>query len=339
MLLHELDNDVLNIIISYLSPVRKDVVNVGLTCRALYPLAKYPEHISITYRYPFAQSVSLANLLIADPSYGTSARSVYIRVEGPNGSVARHKITTLLERLPNLQSLTLDADVRPQYAKVLLNKKLPSRSKLQYLKVVDWTITVPDIIWLLALPKLRHLELPGHAKTHPLQKIPESARLPELNHLQSLHLGTHQSWLNDEEFAKILAQCPVLESLERKVTLMPTRAPIPLPSYWTTAQPRFGLVSPARTQSALSHVSDTLVHLKLSTDRRLYSNSTLRYQGSRLDLSSFSVLKTVEIGAEFFFLPGQVEELAEFLPRSIESLKASVIFPILSRGPRLMRSV
>lgn len=77
--------------------------------------------------------------------------------------------------------------------------------------------------------------------------------------------------------------------------------------------------------NALSYASETLVHLKLFSNSVTWPNPN--HDGSRLDLSSFTALKTVETGAEFFCLPleyGKVRDgLYELLPRNIVSLKVS----------------
>ena len=149
MFLHDLDQDVLSVILSYLSPSRQDVINLALTHRAFYQVAKYPEHIHISC--PSTQFVALTNIFIEDPSYGHKVQSLDFRVDGPKDSISRAKIHAFLDRMPNVRVLKIDADVKPRYTKLLVKRELKMCKTTQNLCIHDGALSLQ---YVRILPQL-----------------------------------------------------------------------------------------------------------------------------------------------------------------------------------------
>jgi hypothetical protein len=140
MFLHNLDQDVLAVIVSYLSPSRQDVINLALTHQAFYQVAKYPEHIQISC--PSTHFVALTNHFIEDPSYGHKVQSLDFCIDGPKDSISRAKIRAFLDRMPNVRDLKMDADVKPHYTKLLIKRELEMCKTIRNLCVHDVTLSL-----------------------------------------------------------------------------------------------------------------------------------------------------------------------------------------------------
>ncbi|KUJ11279.1 uncharacterized protein LY89DRAFT_786894 [Mollisia scopiformis] len=297
MLLHDLDEDVLGLIVSYLSPIRQDVVNLALACRSFYPITKYPEHISVTC--PSAQYLALTNIFIEDPSYGHKMLSLHLRVDAPKCTIRRSTIDAFFQRVPNLRTLRLEADVKPHYTNLLLSPNLSFQNTLQTLHLTDSSLTVQEILNLLSLPKLRHLNL---ASDRPIHYSPPSTPQSPFLHLQTLRLN---SLLPASILASILPRTLQLSSLRWKIAL------------------------PANTlQTTLSHLSQSLVSLNLSTNRQTW----VSHEIPPLDLSAFVCLTHVVASAELFFTPlsPQISRdgFFDLLPYSLKSITIYLPFQI-----------
>ncbi|CZR65754.1 uncharacterized protein PAC_15654 [Phialocephala subalpina] len=319
MLLHDLDEDVLGIVVSLLSSDRKDVVNLALTCHALCAAARRPEHVSITSP---STRLALTRSCIEDPTFGHRARSLYLKINGKR-TISRYTVFEFFRRMPNLQSLTLDADVKPHFMPVLLSDALSLRNNLRHLHVTDSTLTVNDLWALFALPRLRYLEISSRREIAFSSLDPTPDQLFPLRHLRMFDLGS-DSYLQPDLLEEILIHCPKLETLECNIALpLVTQAPAQGP--WLHPfypRPRH-YNSPERLLTTLLHAPRTLVNLSLFTN----GLNGVVHDGSRLDLSSFVNLTNLTASADLFIAPvgSNVarDGLYRLLPRNIESFTSA----------------
>ncbi|KAF8856791.1 hypothetical protein BDZ45DRAFT_745110 [Acephala macrosclerotiorum] len=319
MLLHELDQDVLSIIVSLLSSERKDVVNLALTSRALYSIARRPELIYITS--PSAR-LSFTRSCIEEPSYGQRARSLYLKIDSKK-TTSRYAIFEFLQQMPNLQSLDLDAGVKPHFISVLLDERLLLRNNLRHLHITDTTLTVTDLWSLSSLPRMRHLEISSRQEIAFSSRDPTSFEPSQLRHLRMFELGSN-TYVQLPLLEELLTHCPKLETLECTI-ILPLVAQAPAQGPWLhPLYPRpTHYNSPERLLATLLQAPRTLVNLSLFTN----GLNGVIHDGSRLDLSSFVNLKNLTATADLFIAPvgSNVSRngLYRLLPSKIESFTKS----------------
>ncbi|CZR65753.1 uncharacterized protein PAC_15653 [Phialocephala subalpina] len=311
MLVYELDEDVLRIIVYLLSSRRIDVVHLALTCRALYAIAKRPNHLEIKLGSPQLQL--LKRTLHENPGYGHLVQTLIFRTSGHSHQGEPHlDLHAFLQHLPNLQALKANTNMTPLLLSTLLSRDLKLRNTLRNIEIYDPSPDADKIFELICLPRLRRLKLRSPSKSLFSKPSITSISNPRTNFLE---LDLSCCDVNSQLVSEIFKHC---RSLTAFSCILPFRL--------STDNGIRRWFSPARCIEPVLLDFDKLTHLNLC----IHTNIGLEHDQSRLDLSGFVALKSLVARAELFVaeLGGKVSRdgLHTLFPRSLENLQLSFGF-------------
>ncbi|KAF8856761.1 hypothetical protein BDZ45DRAFT_675246 [Acephala macrosclerotiorum] len=313
MLLSELNEDVLRIITSLVATgaSKIDVLNLARTCRSMYIIVRPFIAVSVDALLPSPKYQLLKRTLDNDPSYGLEVRSLHIeRLKGRYSSYpVRQPVMdpdetfAFLQQLPRLNVLRAEGS-RPRVAWCLLSPDLTLRNSLQKLYLRDVRLTAIELIDIIALPELRHLDI-GVSMSFKDDSILDIRHRPNL--LQHLSLCGNEILLSTLSF--ITRNSPHLQTLIY-------RAPLHEPAFKDRGPgtyPAAGKLCPSLVLSALLPLSKTLTNLEIYANGQPISRrfEMSAHDGSRLDLSQFLALKSLTASADLFVAP-----LSSRIPRN-----------------------
>ncbi|KAE9363979.1 hypothetical protein N431DRAFT_564508, partial [Stipitochalara longipes BDJ] len=336
MLLHELNDDILQLITSELDTEagKIDLINLSLTCRRLSELARPVIPRTVCLVMPSPQLELFKRSLAENPTYGDGVLRLWkIATNRPTWARGCPELHLLLCKLPNIRTCTIGelSSSGDPFAHKLLSCHLPLRNSLRHLPVEERLPTAFELISRVSLVFLHCVRIFDENEFRISDDALSHSEINEWASPQTLDFRSRPSvYISPSALQGMLFSCS--GSVQKLVTNIPVKQQwIEDPSHqstWYSSSRILRTFSGALLTPVFAPVSQNLTHLEISQGCQEW----LGHDGTRLDLSSFVALKHVTASALCFVPPLGLgysrDGLYKLLPRSLERIQLDFGFEI-----------
>lgn len=327
----QLPDDILRVVIENFEYERRFLCQLARVCRRFSELTRPFIFRHIENPPGLTRRIRLQELLEENPNLKAYVHSIDTLTIG-NSGVLRSRANEY-KGYPNLRVLKVEKGTRPKLAHEDWRDRRKARTgenefQCQFLEKYEFgnvrevylqrprnkmaaDFTGTELLRFILLPNVRHLE----AKS--LMEIREPQLPPSLqevkSRLTSLVLAGSQYWsMTPTALRTILTHCPELRILR-----------IPYPLVHSTAE-KPETISPSLLRWALEPVKDTLRELAI-----LHAYGKVKYDDSYLDLSMFSVLKSINMISYCVIHPLEIgndkNDIYKLLPPKLKELHVRIL--------------
>lgn len=302
---------------------RKSLLALALTCRTLWVLAReyIPRDVNVNAHSTSTTFTLFERSVTGDSSYARNVQTLIFKTGGKKCDIPKARVRQLFICLSALRVLKLDGLPRSYVVPTLFSGQLELKKTVKRLKIPGG-MTIAMVAELTSFPAIRKWRFWS------LDDLECYAEFPEVEKIYLGKLVFQRSQVGLPLFENIVSRSQNLKTLETNLPFLPPVVKTDI-SHEIIIENTF---SALRLQTILLHAADTLTSLNLHSQGQLWR----QHDGTRLDLSNFTTLKSITLSAMCMCAPLSRDisrdGLFKLLPRSVEKFTVRLVCSILRRA-------